>query len=55
MYQKFCKFELSRKFDGESFKSSENPSFLKLYVGYSGTGRVYIHATVKEVVCICML
>jgi hypothetical protein len=36
MHQKFPKFEVTRKLDNESFRGSENPSFLKLYTGCSG-------------------
>jgi hypothetical protein len=42
MHQKFCKSEVARKFDGESFGGSENPSFLKLYVVTSGPGHVHM-------------
>jgi hypothetical protein len=38
MHQKFHKFEVARKFDGDHFGGSENPSFLKLYVGVVGQG-----------------
>jgi hypothetical protein len=45
MHQKFHKSEVARKFDGESFRGSENPSFLKLYTGCSGPG---IHTWAAE-------
>jgi hypothetical protein len=51
MHQKFHKSEVARKFDGESFGGSENPSFLKLYVDAVGQG-TYICRLKKARACI---
>jgi hypothetical protein len=48
MHQKLRKYEVARKFDGESFRILENPSFLKMYMGCSGSGHVHMHVAVKE-------
>jgi hypothetical protein len=55
MHQKLRKSELARKFDGEIFVGSKTHSFLKLYMGCSGPGRIRTLTTMNEGMCIHML